>query len=153
MINHSHFFSISRYLLVYVIGIYSCEVYSSKYHFPSFKIKVSDENNTVSVVEYKYTGAKRLAANYPLIVTALAPIQYEMVKPSFSIMGMIMANPMMILMLFSFVMVFAMPKMLQGMTPEELEQIQKNSAMSGGDPMKNFSKLMGVPAAGDDEDD
>lgn len=136
------------------VGIYSCDVYSAKYHFPSFKIKVSEENSTISVVEYKYVGAKRLSVNYPLTITALVPIQYEMVKPPFSIMGMIMANPMMLLMLFSFVMVFAMPKMMQGMTPEELEQIQKNSAMSGGDPMKNFSKLMGVPSsAGDDEDD
>ena len=132
-----------------------CEIYSEKYHFPTFKIKVEETNNTVNVVEYKFMGSKRVGLSHPFTVVAIAPIQYEMIKPPFSIMGLIMANPMMLLMLFSFIMVFAMPKMLQGMSPEELEQIQKNSAMSGGgDPMKNLSKLMGVPnPAGDDEDD
>lgn len=129
-----------------------CDVQSPLYHFPQLKLKIDKDSQNISVVEYKYFGAKRIAATYPLSFVALAPIQYDMVKPPFSIVGFIMANPMMLLMLFSFVMVFAMPKMLQGMSPEELQEIQKQSA-ANGDPMKNLSKLMGMPSNNNDDDD
>jgi hypothetical protein len=134
------------------VGIYVCDVQSSSHHFPQLKIKIDKDSNNISVVEYKYFGAKRAPATYPLSFVALTPIQYEMKKPPFSIMGFIMANPMMLLMLFSFVMVFAMPKMMQGMSPEELQELQKQSA-ANGDPMKNLSKLMGMPTANNDDDD
>ncbi len=116
------------------------------------KLKIDQESKNISVVEYKYFGAKRIPSVYPLSFVAIAPIQYTMPKPPFSIIGFVMANPMMLLMLFSFVMVFAMPKMLQGMSPEELQEIQKQSA-ANGDPMKNLSKLMGMPASNNDDDD
>jgi hypothetical protein len=52
---------------------------------------------------------------------AIAPMQYTLKKPPLSIMGMLMANPMMIMMVFMLIVVIGMPKLLQGMTPEELE--------------------------------
>ncbi len=125
---------------------------SPNHHFPQMKLKIDQESKNISVVEYKYFGAKRIPSVYPLSFVAIAPIQYTMPKPPFSIIGFVMANPMMLLMLFSFVMVFAMPKMLQGMSPEELQEIQKQSA-ANGDPMKNLSKLMGMPASNNDDDD
>jgi hypothetical protein len=38
--------------------------------FPILKIRVSAEEGLVSAVEYKYPGAKRLPASYPIGTTA-----------------------------------------------------------------------------------
>lgn len=123
--------------------------------YPQMKIKLSAENGTITVVEYKYVGAKRIPAAYPMVITAIMPVKYFQVRPPLSIMSMITGNPMMIMMLFMLVMIVAFPNMLAGMSPEELKEMQKSSA-SAGDPMKELSKLMGVggaAAAKDDEDD
>eukprot|EP01039_Chlorochromonas_danica_P003559 gene3559-3898_t len=134
-------------------GIYALDVYSSLFHFPQMKIKVSAENATVSVVEYKYPGAPRATANYPITLQALAPMLYEIPKPPFSILGMLMGNPMMLLMIVTAVIAFAMPKMMANMSPEELEELKRQSA--GGDPMAKLTKLMsgGAAASKDDDDD
>eukprot|EP01031_Cornospumella_fuschlensis_P011595 gene11595-14165_t len=91
-------------------GIYSLDVYSTAFHFPQLKLKVSTENATVSVVEYKYPGAARISAPYPIIISAIAPIQYEIPKPPFSLLGMLMGNPMILMMIFMGGMAFIMPK-------------------------------------------
>jgi hypothetical protein len=136
-----------------LIGIYSLEVYSLTDHFSQLKLKVSADNNTISVIEYKYPGAARIVVPYPITLTALAPILYEIPKPPISIVNMIISNPMMLMMLFSLVMVVGFPMLLKGMSPEELEEIKRQSAANGGDPMKKLSKLMGVQQAGGDDDD
>jgi hypothetical protein len=91
-------------------GIYALDVYNTAHHFPQLKIKVSAENASISLVEYKYPGASRLPASYPIVLQALAPIQYTIPKPPFSLLGMLMGNPMLLLMLFTGLMAFAMPK-------------------------------------------
>lgn len=121
-------------------------------HFPLLKLKVSAEENTISVIEYKYPGAPRTPANYPITLTALAPIQYEVQKPPFSLWGMIWQNPMILMMLLSLAMVVGMPMLLKNMSPEELEEMKRQSAAKG-DPMKEFSKLMGMKQAANDDDD
>jgi hypothetical protein len=42
--------------------------------------------------------------------------------------------------------------MMENMSPEELAELKRQSATSG-DPMAQFSKLMGVPQAKQDDDD
>jgi len=120
--------------------------------FPILKIRVSAEEGLVTAVEYKYPGAKRLPANYPVVLTAMAPLQYTLKKPPLSIVGMLMANPMMIMMVFMLIVVIGMPKLLQGMSPEELEELQKQSATSG-DPMKKIKNMMGMGGSAADDDD
>lgn len=127
-------------------------MYSTEFHFPQLKIKVVAENNSVSVVEYKYQGSKRLQADYPLSITALKRIVYRIPPPSFSLWGMLAANPMMIMMLFSLVMVVAMPMLMKNLSPEELEEIQKNS-LASGDPMQKLTKLMSGGQQKDADDD
>jgi hypothetical protein len=118
------------------------------------KLKVVSENQSVSVIEYKYLGGNRIPATYPIVLTALAPIVYHIPKPPFSLLGMIMANPMIIMMLFSLLMVVGFPMMLKGLSPEELEEMKRSGA---GDPMKQLTDLMGVKAPGgstnNDDDD
>lgn len=101
-------------LSILFLGIYSLDVYSTAFHFPQLKLKVSSENATVSVVEYKYPGAARQPAPYPIIVSALAPIQYEVPKPPFSLLSMLMGNPMILMMIFMGGMAFIMPKVRTG---------------------------------------
>jgi len=84
-------------------GIYYLDVYAIHLHYPSVKIKVvtdgsgsgsggegsvaavvtpegsgktSDGNGYVSVVEFKYPGATRLPAGYPIVLQAVAPLAY-----------------------------------------------------------------------------
>ena len=119
------------------------------------KLKVSAENGSITVVEFKYHGAKRIPSTYPVVITAVAQVQHFQVRPPFNLVGMLMANPMMVLMLFTGLIAIGMPKLLSGMSPEELEEIKKQSAAQG-DPMKQLSALMSgkpVSAANDDDDD
>lgn len=134
-------------------GIYLLDVGDIRATYPQMKIKVSAENGTVTVNEYKYLGAQPMRASYPMVLTAIMPVRYFQVKPPLSILGMITGNPMMIMMLVMGVVVMFFPKMMANMTPEELAELKKQSATSG-DPMKELSKLMGgKPAAGDEDDD
>ena len=52
------------------------------------------------------------------VLTALAPLRFEVAKPPFSPLRMLMANPMMLVMVFMLIVVLVMPKLLQGMSPE-----------------------------------
>jgi hypothetical protein len=106
------------------------------------------------VIEYKYPGAQRSQADYPITLTAVSPIQYEIQKPPCSLWNMIWSNPMVLMMLFSLVMVVGMPYLMKNMSPEELEEIKKQSALGGGgDPMKQLSKLMGMKSGNDEEEE
>lgn len=136
------------------------DVQAIKQMFPQMKIKVSAEDGSITVVEYKYHGAKRVPSVYPLLLTAVAKVEYFQTRPPFSLMGMIMGNPMMLMMLVSAVVVIGMPKLIGSMSPEELEEMKKSTAgagvAGGGDPMKQLTALLsGKPAdsAANDEDD
>jgi hypothetical protein len=133
-------------------GIYLLDVGDIRATYPQMKIKVSAENGTITVNEYKYLGAQPVRASYPVVLTAIMPVRYFQTKPPISILGMITGNPMMVMMLFMGGMVMFMPKMMANMSPEELAELKKQSATSG-DPMKELSKLMGGKPAADEEDD
>ena len=87
-------------------------------YFPQMKIKVAASSSgsnssssssgssgsssrsselSVSVVEYKYPGAMRSAAQYPIELVAVLPLTYFQVKPPLSILGMLLGNPMMLI--------------------------------------------------------
>lgn len=123
--------------------------------YPQMKIKLSAENGTVTVVEYKYLGAKRIPAAYPIVLTAIMPNKYFQLKPPISMVGMITGNPMMVLMFVALVMMACFPNMLSNMvSAEDLEEMKKAQAKQG-DPMKELTKLMGGGGAEvkDDDDD
>lgn len=102
-------------------GIYLLDVLSIHQAFPQMKLKVSAENGTVHAVEYKYPGAKRLPANYPLVLNAIVPITYFQTRPPFSIFD-IFGNPMMLMMMVSVGVIIFFPKMLNSIDPEKLKQ-------------------------------
>jgi hypothetical protein len=118
------------------------------------KLKVSAENGTIVVNEYKYLGAQSNRVGYPIVLTAIMPVKYFQTKPPISILGMITGNPMMVMMLIMGIVVVFFPKMMAGMSPEDLAEMKKASAQQG-DPMKELTKLMGgkVESKEEDEDD
>jgi hypothetical protein len=130
-------------------GIYLLDVSSINSVFPQFKLKVSAENNTVHAVEYKYPGSKRIPTTYPLVLTALVPIEYYQHRPPFSIFSLF-KNPMMLMMLFSGCAIYFLPNMLSGIDPEQMKELQGES---GGDPMAAMKKMMGMTDTTNDEDD
>ncbi|KAJ7293288.1 hypothetical protein C8J57DRAFT_1268643 [Mycena rebaudengoi] len=74
---------------------------------------------------------------------------YFVPAESFNIMGM-MQNPMMLMMLFGGIMVFAMPYLMKNIDPEAMKDIQEQqakmtsiqSAMASGDLKAGFSALL-----------
>lgn len=134
-------------------GVYILDASTVHYIFPQMKLKVASDEGTISVLEYKYPGAAKIPSQYPIILKALSSVNYFTPKPKFSILGMLMGNPMMIMMIISVGAMVLFPKMLQGMSPEELEEFKKQSSASGGDPMKELSKMIGVKSKNDDDDE
>ena len=161
-------------------GVYSLDVHSVNIFFPAAKVKVvagkgNDQSNeessstenqsvtdqgTISVVEYKYPGAARTPVGYPIVLRALAPLMYFQPKQQFSILGMIMANPMMSLMLL---IGGGMVLVIQNIDPETMKEIQEQQKQQGQeDPMQQVQKMMsggglgalfGGNAKHDEEDD
>ncbi len=134
------------------------EVNSIDYTFSQLKIKLSEEMGTLvpSVIEYKYPGAKKLPAQYPIVLTALSGNQYFRQREKFSIYGLIFGNPMALMVIFSLAVVVFMPMMLNNMDPEELKQLQQQNAMAGGgDPMATLQNLLSgqAPKPANDDDD
>ena len=135
--------------------IYLLDVASVNQLFPQLKLKVDAENGTINVVEYKYPGAKRISAPYPIVLKAILPLSYFQVRQQFSLLGMIMGNPMMLMMLISLCVVMYFPKMMSGMDPEAMKELQKEAELSG-DPMSQLLGAMGMggkSAAADDDDE
>lgn len=100
-------------------GVYSLDVNSVDYTFSSLKLKVSEDmlssKLNISVIEYKFPGAKKLPAAYPIFLVALTKNFYIPVKEPFSLYKIVVGNPMMLMMLFSVVAVFALPAMMKNM--------------------------------------
>eukprot|EP01038_Epipyxis_sp_PR26KG_P015793 gene15793-21389_t len=136
-------------------GVYLLDVSSVKEIFPQMKIKVNAEGGEIFVVEYKYPGAPKIKAPYPIVLIALTPVNYFQVKQPFSLWGMIMGNPMIIVMMFTMAIVLVFPKVLENLSPEELKELQAKSAATGSaqDPMKSLNKIMGMGGKDDDDDE
>ena len=114
-------------------GIYSLDVLSLHILFPAAKIKVVAGSNAesgaaeaskmdITVVEYKYPGAPRSSSSYPIVLQALTPLGYFKPAQTFSLMSIVMANPMMLMMLgFGGLMVW----MFNNMDPEMMKEMQE----------------------------
>ncbi len=110
-------------------GIYLMEVLSINEVYSQVKLKVDKVSKTVNVIEYKYPGAARTTSTYPIELTALTPMRYFHKPPEFSIWGLIRGNPMIIMMVLSAGLMFALPQMLKNLDPDamkELEEMQQN---------------------------
>lgn len=150
-VNHGEYTTYSRSDGNFTIhditpGIYLIDVNSPTYHFSQvkclFKPEAVNEGKPVfSCLEYLYPGAPKQAVTSMLVLNALATYEYFEVKRGFSILSML-KNPMVLMMAFTAGMMFLMPKMMEGMEPEERERMQKQMEMQQN-PTKMLGELFG----------
>jgi hypothetical protein len=134
-------------------GIYLVDVHSIQHIYSQIKIKVIAESNSITAVEYKYPGAPRLPASYPLVFAPHVKLSYFQKKESISITKMVMGNPMMILMVVTFGVVVMFPKML-GVDKDQMKELMEQQKAQGieSDPTKAFQKLFGMDSKADEDD-
>lgn len=102
-------------------------------------------------LEYSYPGAPKKAVKYPLVVNPNGTNQYFEVKKGISIFGLL-KNPMVLFMVFSVGMMVAMPKMMEGMDPEEKAKI-RDQMKNQQDPTAMLSQMWGELSGAGEEDD
>lgn len=97
--------------------------------------------DNLKCIEYVYPGATKqpILSCRPLILQAHAQYVYFEPRKGFSAKS-ILKNPMMLMMLFSGVLMFFMPKIMEGMEPEEKERMRKQMA-NQQDPAKMLSSM------------
>jgi len=93
-------------------GIYLLDVSDPRYIFSQFKVKVTAETGSVSVIEYKFPGAQRLPVAYPLKISPLSGLAYFQRHEKVSIWKTIM-NPTMLMVVFSVGIIFFIPMMMK----------------------------------------
>lgn len=132
-------------------GVHRLEVLAPDFQFSSFKLDVSKDTGKVRVLEFAYPGAAKQAASYPIVATAHGKVAYFQKREGFNYKS-ILYNPMIIMMLVTGVLVFAMPKMMQNMDPEEMKQMQEQMRKQQ-DPKEMMSSLFGGGEAEDSDDE
>ena len=77
------------------------------------KVSVPAEvDGKIKCLEYKYPGAPKQPVAYPLTMSPLLKTSYFEARPKMSIVGMLMGNPMILMMGFMVLMMTVAPKML-----------------------------------------
>ncbi|KAI8055113.1 hypothetical protein BDF22DRAFT_675476 [Syncephalis plumigaleata] len=125
-------------------GDYLLEVWTSNLEFPKLKVSVRKDNITAirtdTGLEWSTVG---LEQPYPLLLAPLAKREFFTKREGFSIIGLF-ANPYMLMMGFSVIMLVVMPKMMKSMDPEALEEMQQNQSniQNGLDSMPDISQKL-----------
>jgi hypothetical protein len=116
-------------------GVHLLDVQSREHHFSQVKIQIlEDAMDSPKCIEYVYPGAPKQSIPHPLELTAHASYQYYEPRQGFSLLA-IFKNPMLLMMLVMGGMMFIMPKMMEGLDPEQKEQMQRQLEMQQ-DPSK-----------------
>ncbi|KAL3918338.1 MAG: hypothetical protein SGILL_004288 [Bacillariaceae sp.] len=123
-------------------GIHQLDVLSKAFHFGQVKVQLlEDAMDAPNCLEYAYPGAPKRTIKYPLVIYANGTYQYFEVKRGFSVFSLV-KNPMVLMMLFSVGMMYFMPKMMEGLDPEEKAKM-KQQMEAQQDPTKMFANMFG----------
>lgn len=123
-------------------GIHQIDVDSKEYHFGQIKVQLLKESmDAPKCLEYAFPGAAKRPVKYPLVLNPKGTYQYFQTKKGFSIFSMF-KNPMVLMMLFSIGMMVVMPKMMEGMDPEEKAKMRKQME-DQKDPTQMLSQMWG----------
>ncbi|KAJ3025315.1 UNVERIFIED_CONTAM: Diphthamide biosynthesis protein 2 [Siphonaria sp. JEL0065] len=110
-------------------GVHLVEVLSRDYYFPKVRVAVSGNNIAASVhADGTNWNAPGPEMKFPLEIPAKIILDPFTPRPKLSIMGLIMGNPMLLMMGGTMVLFFFLPKMMEGLDPEELKKIQESRA-------------------------
>eukprot|EP00753_Platysulcus_tardus_P003187 PLAT12301.1.p1 GENE.PLAT12301.1~~PLAT12301.1.p1 ORF type:complete len:238 (-),score=105.74 PLAT12301.1:103-816(-) len=130
-------------------GIYSLTVACEHAIFNQLKLDVGSK--TAGVIRaLEYTRAGRVAAPYPLELLAQGTPRYTISKPGFSILALL-KQPMGIMVIVMLFMIFAFPRMVGNMNPEEMAEMQAEMAKNNPDQL--MKSLFGGGGKKDDDDD
>lgn len=113
-------------------GLYILSVEARHFVFDHFLIEVHDEETKAPTVYPYIPGTPLLPkANvtlpHPVALLARRRNTYFVPRESFNLVGMF-SNPMMMLMLFTGVMMFAMPSIMNSMDPETMQEAKQMQA-------------------------
>jgi hypothetical protein len=116
-------------------GVHLLDVQSRVHHFSQVKVQILPESmDSPRCVEYVYPGATKQVVPHPLELTAHASYEYYEPRQGFSLMS-ILKNPMLLMMIVSVGGMVMMPKIMEGLDPEQKELMQKQMSMQQ-DPSK-----------------
>ncbi|KAL7553419.1 hypothetical protein ACHAWF_016701 [Thalassiosira exigua] len=121
-------------------GVHLLDVQSREHHFSQVKIQLlAEAMDTPKCIEYVFPGAPKQAVPHPLELVAHASYEYFEPQQGFSVLG-IFKNPMMLMMIVSLGGMMLMPKMMEGLDPDQKEQMQRQMAMQQ-DPSKMLTQM------------
>ncbi|KAI1306745.1 hypothetical protein EDD11_004671 [Mortierella claussenii] len=116
-------------------GSYLLEVQSPQYIYPTVKLVVTDKEPKAHLVSLGADWSNNdNALPFPLTLSPRAPASYFIPREGFKL-SHLFANPMMLMMGFSVLMLFLMPKLMANMDPEAMEEMQ---GMQDATQMPNF---------------
>ncbi|KAG0046077.1 hypothetical protein BGZ83_008726 [Gryganskiella cystojenkinii] len=105
-------------------GTYALEVQSPQYIYPSMKLVVADKQAKAYLVTLGSDWSNNdNALQFPITFVPRAPSSYFVPREGFQIKHLF-ANPMMLMMGFSVIMLFLMPKLMANMDPEAMQEMQ-----------------------------
>ena len=132
-------------------GIHQLDIDSKTFHFGQIKIQLLEEAmDAPKCLEYAFPGAPKRALKYPLILNPKATLQYFEAKKGFSVFSLL-KNPMVIMMLFSVVLMVMMPKMMEGMEPEEKARM-KEQMKNQQDPSAMLTQMWSGITGGEEKE-
>jgi hypothetical protein len=124
-------------------GIHQLDIHSATYHFGQVKVQMlEDSMDAPKCLEYAYPGSGKTAVKYPLVLTPHATYDYFEPQRGFSVFSML-KNPMVLMMLVSAGLMYGMPKMMEGLDPEEKEQMRKQM-QAQSNPTEMLSQMFNM---------
>jgi len=136
-------------------GIYLLSVQSRDHTFDSLRIDIAPNDALPEVHPYvlgtPFNPVSPISLPYPITLTPRSKNTYFVPRESFNLVGMFQ-NPMMLIMVFTGVMMFAMPYIMKNMDPEMLEEMKGRqskmaniqSSIQSGDIKSSISALLAV---------
>ena len=156
-LNGGEYWAYSRFDGSFVVddvapGTYNLDVLSAQFAFSRYKVNVRPGHaSRIQALEYAYPGAQKVPVAHPLTIQPHGRLTYFVARQTYGL-AQVLKNPMILMMGFTMLMVFVMPRMMKGMDPEEMEKMQEQ--MGSNDPNELWNELWGKKKKdGDDSDD
>ncbi|KAI9260538.1 hypothetical protein BDA99DRAFT_512410 [Phascolomyces articulosus] len=111
-------------------GSYMLEVHAIDYVFPRLRLDIDKEQG---ITRASYTGygasfeSRGYSVDQPLELRAKAPAIYFVERKGFNVLAMF-KNPMFLMIGFSALMMFVLPKLMANMDPEALKEMSQSQA-------------------------
>ncbi|OAQ33095.1 hypothetical protein K457DRAFT_107346 [Linnemannia elongata AG-77] len=105
-------------------GTYLLEVQSPQYNYPTVKVTLAGKETKANLVSLGFDWSNNdNPLQFPLTLVPRAPTTFFIPREGFKISSLF-ANPMMLMMGASVLMLFVMPKLMANMDAEQMEEMQ-----------------------------